>query len=73
MLNNNHDILNWINNNKGKFIGLIAGFIFGLLVLLIGVLKTIVIFLFALIGLYIGHLWDGGKNIPNIFKRIYRK
>ncbi len=73
MLNNNHDLLNWINNNKGKFIGLIAGFIFGLLVLLIGVLKTIVIFLFALIGLYIGHLWDGGKNIPNIFKRIYRK
>jgi uncharacterized membrane protein len=73
MLNNNHELLNWINNNKGKFIGLIAGFIFGLLVLLIGVLKTIVIFLFALIGLYIGHLWDGGKNIPNIFKRIYRK
>lgn len=73
MLNNNQELFIWINNNKGKFIGLIAGFIFGLLVLLIGILKTLVIFLFALIGLYIGHLWDGGKNIPNIFKRIYRK
>jgi|GEM_PF-1564125 uncharacterized membrane protein len=72
MLDNKQELFTWINNNKGKFIGLIAGFIFGLLILLIGILKTIVIFLFALIGLYVGHLWDGGKNIPNILKKINR-
>lgn len=73
MMNNNQSLLNWINRNKGKFIGLLAGFIFGLLILLIGVLKTIVILIFALIGLYLGHLWDGGRGIQEIFKNIYRK
>lgn len=71
MVYNNNDLINWINKNKGKFIGLLAGFIFGLLILLIGFLKTLVIFLFALIGLYLGHLWDGGGNLENIYKKIF--
>ena len=73
MINNNQDLFLWINQNKGKFIGLLVGFILGLLVLLIGILKTIIILIFALIGLYLGHLWDGGSSLQEIFKRIYNK
>lgn len=73
MMDNNPTLLNWINRNLGKFIGLLAGLIFGILILLIGILKTIVILVFALIGFYLGHLWDGGRSIQGIFKNIYRK
>lgn len=69
---NNSNFMFWVKN-KGKIIGLIIGFIIGLLVLFIGILKTIVILIFALIGLYLGHLWDGGNGIQNIYKKIFKK
>ncbi|MBS3810793.1 MAG: DUF2273 domain-containing protein [Halanaerobiales bacterium] len=72
MEDNSQGLSSWINRNKGKFIGLLAGLILGLLVLLIGILKTIIILVFALIGLYLGYLWDGGKGLENIFKKINR-
>jgi uncharacterized membrane protein len=73
MINNNQDLMFWINRNKGKFLGLLFGFIIGLLVLLIGILKTLVILVFALIGLYLGHLLDGGASLQEIIKRLFRK
>ena len=72
-MNNNQDLMLWINRNKGKFLGLLFGFIIGLLVLLIGILKTLVILVFALIGLYLGHLLDGGASLQEIIKRLFRK
>lgn len=73
MMNNNQDLMFWINRNKGKFLGLLFGFIIGLLVLLIGILKTLVILVFALIGLYLGHLLDGGASLQEIIKKLFRK
>ena len=73
MINNNRDIFMWINNNKGRFLGLLFGFIIGLLLTLIGILKTLVIIVFALIGLYLGHLLDGGASIQEIIKKIVQK
>jgi uncharacterized membrane protein len=73
MINNNQDLMFWINRNKGKFLGLLFGFIIGLLVLLIGILKTLVILVFALIGLYLGHLLDGGASLQEIIKKLFRK
>jgi uncharacterized membrane protein len=72
-MNNNQDLMFWINRNKGKFLGLLFGFIIGLLVLLIGILKTLVILVFALIGLYLGHLLDGGASLQEIIKKLFRK
>jgi len=63
----------WINNNKGRFLGLLFGFIIGLLLTLIGILKTLVIIVFALIGLYLGHLLDGGASIQEILRKIVKK
>jgi len=63
----------WINNNKGRFLGLLFGFIIGLLLTLIGILKTLVIIVFALIGLYLGHLLDGGASIQEIIRKIVKK
>jgi len=73
MINNNRDIFMWINNNKGRFLGLLFGFIIGLLLTLIGILKTLVIIVFALIGLYLGHLLDGGASIQEILRKIVKK
>jgi len=73
MINNNRDIFMWINNNKWRFLGLLFGFIIGLLLTLIGILKTLVIIVFALIGLYLGHLLDGGASIQEIIKKIVQK
>jgi len=72
MKDNSQSLSSWINKNKGKFIGLLIGLILGLLVLFIGILKTVVILIFALIGLYLGYLWDGGQGLENIFKKINR-
>ena len=73
MINNNPDIFMWLNNNKGRLLGLLLGFIIGLLFAVLGILKTLLVIVFALIGLYLGHLLDGGASLQQIIKRIFQK
>ncbi|MDD3839195.1 MAG: DUF2273 domain-containing protein [Clostridia bacterium] len=55
-------LLNLISKNKGKFIGCIIGIIFGILVLKIGLLKTIFILICISLGIYLGNRFDRGND-----------
>lgn len=48
------ELLESINNNRGKFFGALVGFLVAVLILIIGFLKTLFIFLCTCIGYIIG-------------------
>lgn len=55
--------------NKGKILGALIGFIFGLLLLLIGFWKTILVLICTLLGYYLGLRWD----LEGDFKKLLDK
>lgn len=63
-------ILNIFHNNEGKFIGIIAGLIIAVFILLIGFFKTLFIALCAFIGYYIGKKIDNKESIVEIIQKI---
>lgn len=56
--------------HRGKIIGGLIGFIFGILFLLAGFWKTLVILFCTLIGLIIGSRWDINDDIKHLLDRI---
>jgi len=62
-----------IAENPGKALGALVGFIFGILVLVFGILKVFVITVFIIIGILVGKMVDDKssviENIMNIFRR----
>ncbi|MFW6287133.1 MAG: DUF2273 domain-containing protein [bacterium] len=58
------------NYNKGKIIGAIFGFIFGLLLLFIGFWRTILVFTCTTIGYYISSRWDVEGDFKKLLDRI---
>ncbi len=48
------DILIWINKNKGKFIGGVLGFAISILIISIGLFKTLFIVICTIIGCILG-------------------
>ncbi|MFW5981100.1 MAG: DUF2273 domain-containing protein [bacterium] len=59
-----------IRYNKGKIIGAVLGFFFGLLILLIGFWRTLLVFTCALIGYYIGARWDTEGDFKKLLDKI---
>ncbi|MFT9848045.1 DUF2273 domain-containing protein [Aneurinibacillus sp. REN35] len=59
-----------ILENRGKAFGLAAGFIFGLLFLWVGFLKTIVFAVFVATGFYIGRKFDNEEDVGEVLDRI---
>ena len=66
-------IKEFITENPGKALGALVGFIFGILVLVFGILKVFVITVFIIIGILVGKMVDDKssviENIMNIFRR----
>ena len=66
-------ISEWISKNPGKATGGIIGFVFGILIFTIGIIKTLLILLFVLIGFVIGKSRDDNVSlldgITGLFKR----
>lgn len=64
------EIILWINNNKGKFIGGLIGFIVSILILTIGFFKTFFIFLCVTVGCILGSLSLTKYDIKKILEKI---
>lgn len=63
------DIKNWMKENPYQSAGIIAGFVFSLLIVTIGVWKTLFIFVVTVGGYMLGkHKDETGKNLPVIDK-----
>jgi len=58
------------NKYKGKAVGVISGLIFSILVLTVGIWKTLFILLFVGIGYYIGDKFDKGESFLEFLDRI---
>ena len=76
--NNNNDgfikyILDWINKNPGKSVGIIFGFIAGILLFSIGPTKTIIVVLLVLIGYFLGRSRDDNIPIVDQLSNLFKK
>ncbi len=66
-------LLEFVNDNPGKSVGAIAGFLLGILILAFGVLKTFVVILFVILGIIIGKMADDRISIIDEIRRIFRR
>ncbi|MDY6935410.1 MAG: DUF2273 domain-containing protein [Spirochaetota bacterium] len=66
-------ILNWINGNPGKAVGIISGFIFGILLFTVGLYKTLLILLFMLAGYFLGRSRDENISLSDQLSNLFRK
>ena len=62
-----------LHSNQGKAIGVLAGLVFGLLVIIIGFLQTIFLAGCIWIGFIIGKRADDNESIREIVERIFRE
>lgn len=62
-------VLRYLLDNK-SLLGLVIGFLFGLLYLIFGLFKTIVFALFLTVGYYIGKMWDDREDWRDVIDRI---
>lgn len=63
-------LINLFNNNQGKVICSILGFIIALLMLTIGFFRTLLLLLFIGFGYFIGDKLDKNENLLDILERI---
>ena len=63
----------WINGNPGKAAGIAAGAVFGILILTVGVVKTVLIMLFILLGYLIGKLKDDNISLKSLIDDIFKR
>jgi len=66
-------LFEYVNENPGKSVGAISGFLLGILILTFGVLKTIVVILFIILGIIIGKMADDRISIVDEIRRIFRR
>ncbi|MDI3546735.1 MAG: hypothetical protein PWR10_387 [Halanaerobiales bacterium] len=64
------DLIQVFTLNKGKIIGAFIGFIVGILVLFIGLLKTLLILAFTLLGYYLGSRWDLNGDFKKLLDKL---
>ena len=62
----------WIGQNQGKAAGAFAGFLFGVLLFTIGIVKTLLIVLFVFIGYIIGKSRDDNVSILDELNDLFR-
>ncbi len=63
----------WINENSGKAVGAFLGFLFGVLIFTVGIIKTLLIVLFVLIGFLIGKSRDDDVSIIDEITGLFRR
>ncbi len=66
-------IKNWINENPGKSAGAFIGFVLGIFILTIGLLKILLIIIFILIGIIIGKMSDDDVPIIARIKGLFNR
>lgn len=62
-----------ISNNPGKSAGIALGFIFGILIFTLGIVKTMIILLFVGIGFIIGKSRDENVSIIDEITGLFKR
>ena len=66
-------ISSWANEHPGQALGAVFGFIIGLLVLIFGILKTLLVIVLSAIGFIIGKIFDEKIDLFGDIKGIFRR
>jgi uncharacterized membrane protein len=66
----NNDFLKLLFLNMGKTLGIALGLIIALFLLYFGILKTLFIAAFVILGFILGKWFDEGVNVKKFFKDI---
>ena len=66
-------ILEWISQNRGRFIGLACGLAVAILFLTIGFWATLLIVVCTGVGAYLGAHPEVTERIPDFFRRLFTK
>ena len=61
-----------INKNPGKTVGSLLGFLIGILLFTIGVVKTLLIALLVFLGFIIGKSRDDNVSIPEALMSLFK-
>lgn len=61
----------WISQNSPKFIGGLLGFLISVLILCIGLFKTLFIILFTIIGYTLGSFNISKEDIKKVIERVF--
>ena len=67
------NIKEWISGNPGKAAGIAAGAVAGILILTLGVIKTVLVILFILLGYLIGKLKDDNISLKTFLDDIMKR
>ena len=62
-----------INNNPGKTAGVFLGFLLGILIFTIGLIKTLLIIVFVAIGYIIGSSKDDNVSIVDVVTNLFKR
>lgn len=64
-------LLRTLDEHPGKLIGTLLGFVLGLLVVLLGFWKTLVLFAFVILGFILGKRQDDHKKLFDWLNRFF--
>lgn len=59
-----------LKNHRGKFFGVLLGFVVGIIILIIGFWKTVFLALCGLVGYWIGGISDKKERFTSFLDRI---
>jgi len=62
-----------LQNHQGKFLGIVLGLLFGLLVIILGFLQTVFLACCIYIGYIIGKRVDENESIRDLVERIFKE
>ncbi len=75
-LNNDRNFLgqvkDWINENPGTTAGIIIGLILGIFLFTLGIIKTLLLIIFMLIGYWFGRRKDEDGTIVDQVTKIFK-
>ncbi len=63
----------WASDNPGKTVGGIAGFVLGVLLFTLGIVKTLLVLALVGAGIFIGKARDNGRSIFDEIKGLFGK
>ncbi len=61
----------FFKSNKGKFIGVLAGLVFGILVLVVGFWRSVFLTFCIGLGYFIGSVYDGGSKLLAFIRKMF--
>jgi len=63
--------LQLLERHPGKFFGAVSGFVLGLIFVLLGFWRTLVILLFILVGFFLGKSRDENRNFAEMLQNLF--